>query len=146
MAFYTTPPKNPEETAFLVGVKLPGSTLEDEQENVAELELLAMTAGATVSGSIIQQRTRLDGATYIGKGKLEELAAVVADNGIDIVIFDDDLTPAQARNIEKRVEVNVIDRTELILDIFSKRARTKQARLQVEIAQLTYALPRLKRL
>ena len=146
MAFYTPPQKNPDETAFLVGVKLPGSTFEKEQENVAELELLAMTAGATVSGSIIQQRTRLDGSTYIGKGKLEELSAVVDDKGIDLVIFDDDLSPAQARNIEKRIEVNVIDRTELILDIFSKRARTKQARLQVEIAQLTYALPRLKRL
>jgi GTP-binding protein HflX len=146
MSFYIPPPKSPEETAFLVGVKLPGSTFEDEQENVSELELLATTAGAIVSGSAIQQRTRLDGSTYIGKGKLEELAGAVADRGIDLVIFDDDLTPAQARNIEKRVGVNVIDRTELILDIFSKRARTKQARLQVEIAQLTYALPRLKRL
>ncbi len=146
MAFYTPPTKSPDETAFLVGVKLPGSTFESEQENVAELELLATTAGATVSGSIIQQRTRLDGSTYIGKGKLEELSAAVADKGIDLVIFDDDLTPAQARNIENRLEVNVIDRTELILDIFSKRARTRQARLQVEIAQLTYALPRLKRL
>ena len=146
MAFYTPTPKSPDETAFLVGVKLPGSTFEDEQENVAELELLATTAGATVSGSIIQQRTRLDGSTYIGKGKLEELAAAVTDNGINLVIFDDDLSPAQARNIEKRVGVNVIDRTELILDIFSKRARTRQARIQVEIAQLTYALPRLRRL
>ncbi len=146
MAFYTHPPKSPDETAFLVGVKLPGSTFEDEQENVAELELLATTAGATVSGSIIQQRTRLDGSTYIGKGKLVELVDAVADKGIDLVIFDDDLTPAQARNIEKRVGVNVIDRTELILDIFSKGAMTRQARIQVEIAQLTYALPRLRRL
>jgi GTP-binding protein HflX len=146
MAIYIPPPKNPDESAFLVGVKLPGSTLEDEQENVDELELLASTAGATVSGSIIQQRTRLDGATYIGKGKLEELAAAVEEKKIDLVIFDDDLSPAQARNIEKRVGVNVIDRTELILDIFSKRARTRQARIQVEIAQLTYAMPRLKRL
>jgi len=146
MALYTPPPKNPEETAFLVGVKLPGSTFEDEQENIAELELLATSAGATVSGSIIQQRTRLDGSTYIGRGKLEELTTAVIDRGINLVIFDDDLAPAQARNIEKRVGVNVIDRTELILAIFSKRARTKQARLQVEIAQLTYALPRLRRL
>ncbi len=146
MASYTPPPKTPDETAFLVGVKLPASTFEDEQENIAELELLATTAGAAVSGSIIQQRTRLEGATYIGKGKLEELAAAVEEKGINLVIFDDDLAPAQARNIEKRVGVNVIDRTELILDIFSKRARTRQARIQVEIAQLTYALPRLKRL
>jgi len=146
MSFYTPPPKNPDETAFLVGVKLPGSTFEDEQENIAELELLAKTAGADVGGSIIQQRTRLDGSTYIGKGKLEELAAAVEEKKINLVIFDDDLSPAQARNIEKRLGVNVIDRTELILDIFSQRARTKQARLQVEIAQLTYALPRLRRL
>ncbi len=146
MSLYTPPPKNPDESAFLVGVKLPGSTLENEQENVAELKLLATTAGATVTGTIIQQRTRLDGATYIGKGKLEELAAVVEEKKINLVIFDDDLSPAQARNIEKMVGVNVIDRTELILDIFSKRARTKQARIQVEIAQLTYAMPRLKRL
>ena len=146
MTLYTPPHKNPDEAAFLVGVKLPRSTLEDEQENVAELELLATTAGAVVSGSIIQQRTRLDGATYIGKGKLEELAATVEQKNINLVIFDDDLSPAQARNIEKSVGVNVIDRTELILDIFSKRARTRQARIQVEIAQLTYAMPRLKRL
>ncbi len=146
MTLYTPPPKNPDETAFLVGVKLPSSTFEDEQENIAELELLATTAGAAVSGSIVQQRTRLEGSTYIGKGKLEELAAAVEEKGINLVIFDDDLSPAQARNIEKRVGVNVIDRTELILDIFSKRARTRQARIQVEIAQLTYALPRLKRL
>jgi len=146
MAFYTPPPKNPVETAFLVGVKLPGSTFEDEKENVAELELLATTAGATVVGSTIQQRTRLDGSTYIGKGKLEELAASVGEKSANLVIFDGDLSPAQARNIEKRVGVNVIDRTELILDIFSKRARTRQARIQVEIAQLTYAMPRLRRL
>lgn len=146
MTLYTPPSKSPDESAFLVGVKLPGSTLENEQENVAELKLLATTAGATVVGSIIQQRTRLDGATYIGKGKLEELAAAVEEKSINLVIFDDDLSPAQARNIEKRVGVNVIDRTELILDIFSKRARTRQARIQVEIAQLTYAMPRLKRL
>ena len=146
MAFYTTPTKSPDEKAFLVGVKLPGSTFENEQENIAELELLATSAGAAVVGSIIQQRTRLDGATYIGKGKLEELASTVEEKEINLVIFDDDLAPAQARNIEKQVGVNVIDRTELILDIFSKRARTRQARIQVEIAQLTYALPRLKRL
>jgi GTP-binding protein HflX len=146
MSFYTPPPKNPEETAFLVGVKLPGSTFEDEQENIFELEMLARAAGADVSGSIIQQRTRLDGSTYIGKGKLEELDSIVTEKGVNLVIFDDDLSPAQARNVEKRLGVNVIDRTELILDIFSKRARTRQARIQVEIAQLTYALPRLRRL
>lgn len=146
MAFYTTPPENPDEKAFLVGVKLPGSTFEEEAENIAELELLATTAGAAVAGSVIQQRTRLEGSTYIGKGKLAELADTVKEKEINLVIFDDDLAPAQARNIEKQIGINVIDRTELILDIFSKRARTKQARIQVEIAQLTYAMPRLKRM
>lgn len=146
MSFYTPPPSRPVERALLVGVKLPGSTFREEEANIAELGLLARTAGAVISGSTIQQRTRIDGSTYIGSGKLEELAARVETSGADLVIFDDDLSPAQARNIEKRLGVNVIDRTELILDIFARRARTRQARIQVEIAQLTYALPRLRRL
>jgi GTP-binding protein HflX len=146
MSFYTPPPSRPDERAFLVGVKLPGSSFDDERENIAELELLATSAGARVAGSMIQQRTRLDGSTYIGKGKLEELADEVDENEVNLVIFDDDLSPAQARNVEKRIGVNVIDRTELILDIFSRRARTRQARIQVEIAQLIYAMPRLRRM
>ena len=146
MPFYTPPTTRPVEKALLVGVKLPGSTFREEQGNIAELDLLARSAGAEVVGSTIQQRTRIDGSTYIGKGKLEQLAASVSDQGADLVIFDDELSPAQARNIERRLGVNVIDRTELILDIFARRARTRQARIQVEIAQLTYALPRLRRL
>lgn len=146
MTLYSSPPDPPEERACLVGVKLPGATLEQEQENLEELGQLASTAGADVVETIVQQRTRIDGATYIGKGKIEEIERLVADKDINLVIFDDDLTPAQARNIENLVNVNVIDRTELILDIFSRRARTRQAKLQVEIAQLNYALPRLKRL
>jgi len=136
----------PEERAYLVGVKLPGSTFEEEEENLEELALLSRTAGAEVRGSTIQQRTRIDGSTYIGSGKLEQLEKVVEEDGVNLVVFDDDLSPAQARNIEKHLQVNVIDRTELILDIFSRRARTRQARIQVEIAQLEYALPRLRRL
>ncbi|MDD3642869.1 MAG: GTPase HflX [Candidatus Krumholzibacteria bacterium] len=146
MPFYTPPPSRPVERALLVGVKLPGSTFREEEANIAELGLLARTAGASISGSTIQQRTRLDGSTYIGAGKLEELAGRISEGDVDLVIFDDDLSPAQARNIEKRLSVNVIDRTELILDIFARRARTRQARIQVEIAQLAYALPRLRRL
>jgi len=135
-----------EERAFLVGVKLPDSKREEEVENLRELELLAETAGAEVVGKTIQNRTRIDGSTYIGEGKLEELAEEVFRKRVNLVIFDDDLSPAQARNVENRLGVNVIDRTELILDIFARRARTRQARIQVEIAQLTYALPRLRRL
>ncbi|MBN1884211.1 MAG: GTPase HflX [Candidatus Krumholzibacteriota bacterium] len=143
---YTPPPETPEERAFLVGVRLPGAQLEDEKENLRELAALAATAGATVVGQTIQGRTRIDGSTYIGEGKVEEIAGEIAQLEANIVVFDDDLSPAQARNIEERLQVNVVDRTEVILDIFARRARTRQARIQVEIAQLTYALPRLRRL
>ena len=136
----------PAERAFLVGVQLPGGNRETEEENLDELELLARTAGAEVVGRTVQSRTRIDGSTFIGEGKIESIARVARDRQINLVIFDDDLSPAQARNIETRLEVNVIDRTELILDIFARRARTRQARIQVEIAQLRYALPRLRRL
>ncbi|MGD1048983.1 MAG: GTPase HflX [Candidatus Krumholzibacteriaceae bacterium] len=138
--------KTPAERAYLVGVTLPRVRREDELENLRELELLARTAGAEVVGHALQNRTRIDGATFIGKGKIEELAREIHDRGVNLVVFDDDLSPSQARNIEKVLDVNVIDRTELILDIFARRARTRQARIQVEIAQLNYALPRLRRL
>ncbi len=108
--------------------------------------MLARSASAEVVGRTIQRRTRINGSTYIGAGKLEELARTVYARNVNLVIFDDDLSPAQARNIENRLNVNVVDRTEVILDIFARRARTRQARIQVEIAQLTYALPRLRRL
>lgn len=145
-SLYTPPPKSPEERAFLVGVTLPGISRDAEVGNLEELALLAKTAGAEVAGSAIQGRTRLDGSTYVGDGKIDEIARQVYDRNINLVIFDDNLSPAQARNVERRLGVNVIDRTELILDIFARRARTRQAKIQVEIAQLTYALPRLRRL
>jgi GTP-binding protein HflX len=140
------PSTAPLERAYLVGITLPRARREDEIQNLAELDLLARSAGAEVVGRTLQSRTRVDGTTFVGKGKIEEIAREIHDHGANIVIFDDDLTPAQARNIEKILEVNVIDRTELILDIFARRARTRQARIQVEIAQLNYALPRLRRL
>ena len=140
------PSKTPVERAFLVGVTLPALRREAEAENLRELAALAGSAGAVVVGSAIQNRTRIDGSTFIGSGKLEELAGIIRDRGVNLVVFDDDLSPAQARNIEKRLDVNVIDRSELILDIFARRARTKQAKIQVEIAQLKYMLPRLRRL
>lgn len=145
MGFYRSSDA-PEERALLVGVKLPGSSLDREEANLEELEALTRAAGADVAGRVIQQRTRLSGATYVGKGKLQEIKNRISEEGVNLVIFDDALTPGQAGKIETILKVNVIDRTELILDIFSKRARTKQAILQVEIAQLKYALPRLKRL
>jgi GTP-binding protein HflX len=141
-----TPSTAPLERAFLVGVTLPRRRREDEFQNLSELELLARSAGADVVGRTLQSRTRIDGTTFVGSGKIEELAREIHDRGANLVIFDDDLSPAQARNIEKILDVNVIDRTELILDIFARRARTRQARIQVEIAQLNYALPRLRRL
>ena len=146
MSFYTPPRDDPRERACLVGVKLPGLKAREIEENLDELGQLAATAGASVVARKIQQRVRVDGSTFIGKGMLSRLSEMIAEQRIDLVIFDDELSPAQARNIEDRLKVNVIDRTELILDIFSRRARTRQARIQVEIAQLTYALPRLKRL
>jgi len=136
----------PVERAFLVGLQLPGRSRETEEENLDELELLARTAGAEVLGRTVQSRTRIDGSTFIGEGKIESIARTVQDRSINLIIFDDDLSPAQARTIETRLGVNVIDRTELILDIFARRARTRQAKIQVEIAQLRYALPRLRRL
>jgi GTP-binding protein HflX len=141
-----TPSIAPLERAFLVGITLPRVRREDEIQNLNELELLARSAGAEVVGRTLQSRTRVDGTTFVGSGKVEELAREIHDRDANLVVFDDDLSPAQARNIEKILEVNVIDRTELILDIFARRARTRQARIQVEIAQLNYALPRLRRL
>lgn len=142
----TLPTNTPHERAFLVGVTLPGGTREDEMENLHELALLARSAGAEVVGQTIQSRTRIDGSTYIGEGKLEEIAHAIYAKDVNLVIFDNDLSPAQARNIEDRLNVNVVDRTEVILDIFARRARTRQAKIQVEIAQLIYAFPRLRRL
>ncbi len=141
-----TPSTAPREKAFLVGITLPRTRRTDEMENLRELELLARSAGADVVGHMLQSRTRIDGATFVGKGKIDDLAREIHDRRANLVIFDEDLSPAQSRNIEKILDVNVIDRTELILDIFARRARTKQARIQVEIAQLNYALPRLRRL
>jgi len=145
MGFYGTS-AFPRERALLIGVRLPGSSLEREKANLEELKALAETAGADVAGTVIQQRTRVEGSTYVGKGKLQEIQRRIVEEEINLVIFDDALTPGQAGKIEKILKVNVIDRTELILDIFSKRAKSRQARLQVEIAQLNYALPRLKRM
>jgi len=108
-----------------------------------ELGELARSAGAAVVGSVIQERPRRDPATLIGKGKAQEVARLAEEKAADVIIFDDELTPAQQRNLEAAVERKTLDRTQLILDIFARRARTREGRLQVELAQLDYMLPRL---
>jgi GTP-binding protein HflX len=120
------------ENAVLVGL-----------ESLDELRELARSAGARIIEEVIQHRTRPDPATFIGKGKLDELREQILIEGVDLVIFDDDLSPSQQKNIEAVLDTKVVDRTGLILDIFSRRARTKEGKLQVELAQLNYRLTRL---
>jgi len=115
----------------------------DADESLAELRTLAESAGAKVVGEILQRRDRVDPATLIGAGKLEEVAGAAASANADVLLFDHDLSPSQQRNIEKIVQRRVIDRTQLILDIFARHARTREGQLQVELAQLHYLLPRL---
>lgn len=132
------------ETAVLAGVLLPRRNVEETP--LEELVGLAEAAGLRVVGQVVQRRDAPDAATYVGKGKAEELRQLVRSRAADLVIFDNDLSPAQARNLEKELRVRVLDRTELILDIFATRARTHEAQLAVELAQLEYAMPRLKRM
>ena len=115
----------------------------DSEESLAELRTLAESAGAKVIGEILQHRDRADPATLIGGGKLEEIAGAAASVNADLLLFDHDLSPSQQRNIERVVHRRVIDRTQLILDIFARHARTREGQLQVELAQLQYLLPRL---
>ncbi len=133
------------EKVFLVGVELKSRTATDVQESLAELSELAQTAGAQVGGEGIQKLDSLNAATFIGKGKAEEFAAFCRANGVDTIIFDDELSPAQSRNLEKIFERKILDRTALILDIFAQRARTREGKLQIELAQLQHLLPRLTR-
>jgi GTP-binding protein HflX len=115
-------------------------------EHLEELEQLADTAGAVVVGSLTQQIDRPNPATYLGKGKIDELAALIGEKDASLIIFDDELTPAQGKNIEDATGRRVMDRAELILDIFATRARSSEAKMQVELAQLEYMLPRLTRM
>jgi GTP-binding protein HflX len=115
----------------------------DWDASLAEFEELAQSAGAEVAATLIQRRPRPDPATLVGHGKLEEIEGVVASTGADLVLFDHDLTPSQLRNLEAELPCRVIDRTQLILDIFARHARTREGQLQVELAQLEYQLPRL---
>ncbi len=113
------------------------------EESMAELRELAASAGADIAGEMLQRRPKPDPATLIGSGKLEELKGAVASTAPDLVIFDHELTPSQQRNLERELDARVLDRTQLILDIFARHARTREGQLQVELAQLQYLLPRL---
>ena len=129
-----------QENALLVSV----DTGEfDAEASIDELEELAHTAGAVVLGKLIQRRDRIEAATFVGYGKLAEIILFCENNDVDLLIFDSELTPSQQANLEKLTNIRVIDRTMLILDIFAARARTSEGKLQVELAQLKYALPRL---
>jgi GTP-binding protein HflX len=131
------------ERAALVGLIAGPSRQFDPEHSLDELAGLAAAAGAQVVLRVLQDRPKPDPATFLGSGKVESLAAACDEVSADVVIFDNELTPAQLRNLEKALEVKVVDRTQLILDIFARRARTREGKLQVELAQLKYLMPRL---
>ena len=133
------------ERAILFRVMLSEERM-DGEEPLEELLRLAETAGANVVHTVVQNRASIDPVYYIGKGKALELSRIAKEMDVDVLICDDDLTPAQVKNLEKVIDEKVIDRSELILDIFATRAKTFQAKLQVELAQLEYTKPRLKRM
>ncbi|MDP7559961.1 MAG: GTPase HflX, partial [Planctomycetota bacterium] len=132
-----------QEIGILVGVCRDARQRSFEKESLKELEELAASAGAKVMEVFLQERAELDPSYLVGKGKLEEIQNTVVKWQADLVVFDEDLTMAQLRNLEEFLETKVIDRSELILDIFSQRARSREGKLQVELAQLEYLLPRL---
>lgn len=138
-------PKPQKERSILVAVDTKDLNREIVEEHLSELEELAATAGAYTIIKIIQDRYAFDPAYYIGKGKAEEIASLVEINDINLVVFDDDLSPVQVRNLERLIQRKIVDRSGLILDIFASRAKTKEAKTQVELAQLQYMLPRLTR-
>ncbi len=131
--------------ALLVGLALPGQPGYVVEEHLDELAQLADTAGAQVVGRAIQSRKTPDAATFVGKGKAEEIGETARELGADLLIFDDDLSGSQVKNLEEATKLSVMDRSALILDIFDQRARSREARTQVELARLKYMLPRLTR-
>ena len=145
------PPQNfisekPVETTFLVAVARDRAQESEAAESLSELSQLCETAGAVVSDTMITRLARPHPATFIGGGKAMEIGDIVREKNISTVVFDDDLTAAQGRNLEKIIPVKIIDRTQLILDIFAQHARTREGQMQIELAQLEYLLPRLKRM
>jgi GTPase len=135
------------EKVIAVGLILPEVTKTTAEEHLEELVKLIESAGASVASTLLAKRNAPDAAMYVGKGKAEEIRLLATEHGAVLIVFDDDLTPAQVRNLEKHMgpQIRVIDRSGLILDIFDRRARTREARTQVELAQMEYMLPRLKR-
>ena len=131
------------EKAVIVGVQRKGVPIWEVNDHLDELEQLLDTAGGETVGRFVQERYTPHAGLFIGEGKVEELAGIIAATDAILTVFDDDLTPGQARNLEKRLSCKVIDRAGLILDIFANRARTREARIQVELAQMLYQLPRL---
>jgi len=138
-------PRRGGERAILVGVLLPADP-PTHGDPLDELGLLVKTAGVQEVGRILQRRRRPDASTFLGRGKAAEIAALATERQAEVVIFDVDLSPGQIRNLERILGIRVVDRTELILDIFALHARTHQAKLQVELAQAQYLLPRLRRM
>jgi len=134
------------ETAVIVGVMLPNQTESQVREYLDELAFLAETAGIVVQKQFLQKLPQAISKTFIGSGKIEEINLYLKDNDVDMVIFDDELAPTQLRNLEKELNHPIVDRTKLILDIFSQRAQTAYAKTQVEMARLQYMLPRLTRM
>ena len=132
------------EKIVLVGVAIPPTSVDEAEAHLDELALLVDTAGADEAARVLQRRATRDPATYVGKGKAEELKQISLEVDADTVVFDDELTPAQSRNLEKILGRTAIDRTAVILDIFAQNARTQEGKAQVELAQLRYRLPRLR--
>ncbi len=135
-----------KERVILVGVITPDETEEQEKEYLEELAFLVETAGGIPLKNFTQKLLRPDVRTYVGKGKLEEILAYIVAEEIDLIVFDDELSPSQLRNIERELKIKILDRSNLILDIFAGRAQTAQAKTQVELAQCKYMLPRLTRM
>jgi GTPase len=142
----TTPPPSATEKTVLVGLEHNGVSRWDLQDSLEELRELAATAGAKVVDTVTQKLEHPTAPYYIGKGKAEEVAALCTETGAGSIIFDDELSPAQGRNLEEVTSKKILDRTQLILDIFARRARSREGRLQIELAQLQYLLPRLTRM
>jgi GTP-binding protein HflX len=132
------------EAAVLVGVQLPSESDEEALESLSELEALARTAGAGVAATLLQRRKSYDPATVLGSGKVDEVRAAAESSDADLVIFDNDLTVTQQDRLESALGARVIDRTALILDIFAQHAHTREGSTQVELAQLSYLLPRIR--
>jgi len=130
------------EKAILVGLYSAETERKVAEEHLDELEQLLDTAGGVVVRKVLQNRLRPDPATYVGKGKLNDLGSLAGTDQADLIIFDDDLSPTQTRNIQKATNTKIVDRSGIILDIFASRAKTSAAKLQVELAQLQYLLPR----